>query len=61
MPSKEYPKEITVKLSKYVIENLEAIKKLKHMTTAQVLRYLINKECGQSKYGFPLKEEQDKT
>lgn len=51
-----YPKEVSVRLSQYVLYNLETIKRNKNMSTEQVLRYLINKECGQNIYGLPLKE-----
>lgn len=56
MPSKEYPKELSVKLSRYVLDNLETIKRKKNMSTEQALRYLINKECGENIYGSPLEK-----
>lgn len=57
MPSKIYPIDYNMKMSKYVYENLQKIKEMKNMNDEQAIRYLINKEVGENIYGGKLEKE----
>lgn len=57
MPSEKFPLTYKVKMSKYVYENLERIKRDKNMNDEQVIRYLINKEVGETIYGKHVDKE----
>lgn len=58
MPSKIYRKEVPIKFSKYVLNNLDQIKREHNFkTNEETLRYLINKEVGQNIYGIQEEKE----
>jgi len=56
MPSKIYPIKYEVKMSKYVFENLQKIKYEKNLNDEQVIRYLVNKEVGETFYGSKIEK-----